>query len=81
VGEFVDFTDFSIFRDRYVATGNDVGPIVLGGIRVPVGSRYAVGGDVRYQEAQGTVGVDNGFLDERIDLGGVTTQFTFQVKF
>lgn len=81
VGEFVDFTDFSVFRDRYVATGNDVGPIVLGGIRVPVGSRYAVGGEVRYQEAQGTVGVDNGFLDERIDLGGLTTQVTFQVKF
>ena len=81
VGEFVDFTDFSIFRDRYVATGNDVGPIVLGGIRVPVGSRYSVGGEVRYQQARGTVGVDNGFLDERIDLGGLTTLFTFQVKF
>lgn len=85
VGEFLDFSAFvshpDIFRDQFVAEGNDVGAVVLGGVRAPVGSRYAVGAELRYQEAHGTVGIEQGFLDERIDLGGLTTQFTFQVKF
>ena len=29
----------------------------------------------------GIVGVDNGFLEEEIDLGGLTSQVTFQVGF
>ena len=81
VGEFIDFSDFAVFRDRFVADGTDVGGIVLGGVRAPIGSRYAVGGEVRYQQASGRVGIDQGFLNERIDLGGLATQFTFQVGF
>ena len=83
VGEFVDFSDFdfAIFRDRFVAEGNSVGSVILGGLRVPFGSRFSAGGELRYQRAQGTVGVDNGFLNESIDLGGLTTQLTLQVKF
>lgn len=80
-GEFVDFSDFSIFRDRFVAEGTDAGPIAIGGLRLLVGSRYAVGGELRYQRVRGLVGVENGFLNDRIDLGGVTSQVTFQVKF
>ncbi len=81
VGDFIDFSDFAVFRDRFVAEGNDVGPVVLAGVRMPFGSRFAVGGELRYQTVQGTVGVENGFLEERIDLGGLTAQATFQVKF
>ena len=81
VGEFVDFSDFRIFRDQFVAEGNSAGPVVLGGLRVPFGSRFSAGGEIRYQRAQGTVGVDNGFLNESLDLGGLTTRVTFQVKF
>ena len=81
VGDFIDFSDFAVFRDRFVAEGNDVGPVVLAGVRMPFGSRYAVGGELRYQTVQGTVGVENGFLEERIDLGGLTAQATLQVKF
>ena len=80
VGEFVDFNTFDVFRDRFVATGNDVGGVYLGGLRV-AGSRFAVGGEIRYQDVQGVVGIDQGFLDERIDLGGLTTSFTFNVRF
>ena len=80
VGEFVSPT-FDIFRDRYIATGSDVGGLMLGGLRVPFGDRFAAGGEVRYQSASGTVGIDQGFLNERIDLGGITTQFTFQIGF
>ena len=81
VGDFIDFSDFAVFRDRFVAEGNDVGPVVLAGVRMPFGSRFAVGGELRYQTVQGTVGVENGFLEERIDLGGLTAQTTLQVKF
>ena len=81
VGEFIDFTDFGVFRDRFVADGTDVGGIILGGVRAPIGSRLAIGGEVRYQQASGCVGIDQGFLNERIDLGGLATQLTFQVGF
>ena len=81
VGEFVDFTTFDVFRDRFVAEGNDVGAVYLGGVRVLAGSRFAVGVEVRYQDVQGVVGIDQGFLEERIDLGGLTTSFTFNVGF
>ena len=81
VGEFIDFTDFSIFRDRCVADGTDIGGLILGGVRFPVGDRFALGGELRYQQASGHVGIENGFLNDRIDLGGLTSQFVFQIKF
>ena len=81
VGDFIDFSNFGVFREQFVAEGNDVGAVVLGGVRVPFGSRFSVGGELRYQTVQGTVGVENGFLQEKIDLGGLTTQATLQVKF
>ena len=81
VGEFIDFYDYSVFRDRFVASGADIGTVVLGGVRVPFGDSLAAGVEVQYQRATGRVGVDEGFLAERIDLGGLTTRFTFQIEF
>ena len=85
VGEFIDFTDlndsgFAVFRERFAADGTDLGATILGGVRVPVGSRFAIGGELRYQTANGHVGTDQDF-QERIDLGGLASQFTFQVMF
>ena len=81
VGEFIDFNNFDIFRDRFVADGTDVGGLLLGGVRIPFTDRYSAGVELRYQSATGRVRIDQGFLNERIDLGGLTTQFTFQVGF
>ena len=81
VGEFIDFNNFDIFREQFVADGTDVGGLLLGGVRVPFADRYAAGVELRYQSATGRVGIDQGFLNESIDLGGLTTQFTFQVGF
>ncbi len=81
VGEFIDFNTVDVFRDVFAAEGNDVGAVYLGGVRVLTGSRFAVGVEFRYQDVQGVVGLDQGFLDERIDLGGLTTSFTFNVRF
>jgi opacity protein-like surface antigen len=81
VGEFVDFTDNSIFRDRYIADGVAVGPVVLGGIRFPVSDLWLVGGEVRYQYAVGDDLFDKGLLADKIDLGGWTTSFTVNLRF
>ena len=86
-GEFIDFGDldrfgaYRTFDDRFVARGVDAGGIVLGGVRFPFGDRYAFGLEVQYHEARGVVDVDNGFLEDEIDLGGLTTQATFRVGF
>ena len=81
VGEFVDFTDDSIFSARYRASGNSVGPVVVGGVRVPVADVWMFGGELRYQNAKGTIDNAEDFLGDRIDLGGWTTSFTVHLRF
>lgn len=79
VGDFVD--DFlDIFPARYVAEGVAVGPTILGGIRAPV-NNWTVGGEVRWQKAQGKNLFDAGLLGDRLDLGGWHANFTFGVRF
>lgn len=80
VGEFVDFGDDSIFSARYVASGNAAGPVILGGIRAPVSDIWMVGGELRYQKAKGDITAD-GFLGDKIDLGGWTTSVTVHLRF
>jgi hypothetical protein len=77
-GEFMD-ADYFVFRNRYIASGTNFGPVVLGGVRFPMGPSLGLGGEIRYQRGEGDLGAD--FYGDRIDLGGVTYQMTFQVKF
>jgi len=79
VGEFVD--DFGdIFPARYVKDGVALGPTVFGGLRAPVGN-WTVGGEVRWQKAEGTDLFEEGFLGDRLDLGGWHANFTFGFRF
>ena len=81
-GEFVDFSDDTIFRDRFVAKGTEIAPVVIGGIRFLVEDVWTVGGEVRWQKADGdTGGRSAGFLNDRIDLGGWTTNFNVHFRF
>ncbi|MBA3296758.1 MAG: outer membrane beta-barrel protein [Acidobacteria bacterium] len=81
-GEFVDFTDDSIFRDRFVAKGNTVAPVVMGGLRFLAADVWTIGGELRYQRAEGdTGGRDAGFLGDKIDLGGWTANFNVHYRF
>jgi opacity protein-like surface antigen len=80
VGEFVDDIDNSIFPARVTAVGTAVGPTVVAGLRAPV-SNWTVGGEIRWQRAEGTIRDDAGFLGNKIDLGGWTTNFTLGVRF
>jgi len=81
VGEFVDFSNDTIFRDRYIANGTAVGPVILGGIRFPVADVWTIGGEIRYQKAKGEDLLDEQFLSDTIDLGGWTTSFTLHLRF
>ncbi len=82
-GDFIDFTDYSIFRDRFVASGTDLGGLLLGGIRVPLGGDvFGMGAEVRYQWGSGdTGGLANGFLADKIDLSGPQVNFSFIVHY
>ena len=78
-GQFLA-TDNSIFRDSFTAKGSSTGPVILGGVRVPLGS-VGVGGEVRYQSADGNLPGDQGFAGTKIDLGGWSYAFTMNFRF
>jgi hypothetical protein len=79
VGQFLA-TDGSIFNGNFEGSGTAVGPVILGGVRVPVGS-WGVGGELRYQWAEGTLPADQDFSGNKIDLGGFTYSFTVNIRF
>lgn len=80
-GDFINFTapGMPIFRERYVETGTSIGPVAVFGARVPVG-RGTIGGEVRYQKAEGDLDTRD-FLAPKIDLGGFHYVVTFGVRF
>ena len=81
-GDFVDFNDDSIFRARYVANGTAIGPVFLAGIRGPVGDALTLGGELRYQRAEGdTNAAETGLLADKIDLGGWAANFAIHFRF
>lgn len=79
VGDFVDPVDGTVFRDQFVGSGTSTGPVILGGIRFPVGA-FDLGGEVRYQRATGELPSDQ-FFSSKIDLGGWTYAATVNVRF
>jgi opacity protein-like surface antigen len=80
-GDFVDFDD-NVFPGRFVANGTSVGPVILGGVRIPVSEMWTVGGEFRWHRAEGdTGGLDEGFLGEKIDLGGRTFNVAVHFRF
>lgn len=83
VGDFIDTSDYSIFHNQYVKNGTSFGPVFLGGIRTPVGQALMIGAEVRYQHAHGDLplGGFEGFLGDKIDLGGWTWNFTTGIRF
>lgn len=80
-GEFADFASGTppiVFEDSFVASGTQVGPVVLGGIRFG-GESVTAGGEIRYQKADADL--DNRFAGRKLDLGGWTYNFTIGVRF
>jgi hypothetical protein len=82
-GRFVDPETLDIDDGRFTATGWAPGAVVLGGVRVPLGGDvYGLTLEGRYNIATGdTGGIEAGFLDEKIDLGGGQFNIGFLVRF
>jgi hypothetical protein len=88
-GQFVDYPasgplpkNPALFNATFSSSGVATGPVVLGGIRVPIGP-MAPGFEIRWQSAKGNLSTDpvSGFSAPTIDLGGVSYLFTFAVRF
>ena len=80
-GEFVDFNDDSIFRARYEADGTALGPVILAGLRAPIADVWDVGGEIRWQRAEGDIDPETELLGSKIDLGGVSASFKVHLRF
>jgi len=83
-GEFIDFSrGNTTFREQYVASGTETGPIAMGGIRF-ASDAFSAGGEVRYQSATGELGPvfeTDTLPDPKIDLGGWSYLFTVGIRF
>jgi hypothetical protein len=77
-GDFID-ENADIFRDSFRDSGTAIGPVVVGGIRVPISTAFALGGEIRYQRAEGSLNDD--FNGTKVDLGGLTYQANFVFRF
>ncbi|MBI3400112.1 MAG: hypothetical protein HY048_01725 [Acidobacteria bacterium] len=78
-GQFLA-NDNSIFSGNFVGSGSARGPVVLGGVKVPIGS-WSAGGEIRYQSAAATLPADQGFAGTKIDLGGFNYLLTINFRF
>jgi Outer membrane protein beta-barrel domain len=79
-GDFVDFDGF-VFHDRFAATGTTVGPLILGGVRFPIG-RFNLGFEIRHQSGEGTIEHPADFAGAtKVDLGGFNYLATFNIRF
>jgi hypothetical protein len=84
-GQFVDYTppvsrNPAIFSDTFASSGTAVGPVVLGGIRVPIGP-MAPGFEVRWRGGKADLPSDQTFSSNRLDLSGINYLFTFNIRF
>jgi hypothetical protein len=85
-GTFVDYTpplprNPKTFDATFVGSGSAVGPVVVGGFRVPIGP-MAPGFEVRWQKGQANLPGPPEFEPGRtIDLGGMNYLFTFAIRF
>ena len=78
-GNFVDPQNI-VFPGNFVGSGGATGPVILGGVRVPIGSA-GVGFEIRHQSAEGKLPADQGFAGTKIDLGGYNYLFTMNFRF
>jgi hypothetical protein len=78
-GDFSD-SNGNITTGSFTGTGTAVGPVILGGIRFPVGHRGSgFGFEIKYQNAQGDLPSNQGFAGSKIDLTGFNYLFTINI--
>ena len=70
----------NIVNGTFKGSGTAVGPVILGGVRFPVGHKGSgFGFEIKYQNAQGNLPSDQGFAASKIDLGGFNYLFTINI--
>jgi hypothetical protein len=70
----------NIVNGSFTGSGTAVGPVILGGVRFPVGHKGSgFGFEIKYQNAQGNLPSDQGFAGSKIDLGGFNYLFTINI--
>lgn len=81
-GQFVDPADRSIFNGTFAASGTATGPVVLGGVRFPLGMAVP-GFEIKWQKARtGALPTSEDFpANTLVDLGGMNYLFTFAIRF
>jgi opacity protein-like surface antigen len=80
IGDFIDGNN-DIFPARLIDSGTKVGPVLLGGVRFPVGDAMTAGGEFRWQNAKADLEPTVGFLTETLDLGGWSVNFNMHFRF
>lgn len=79
-GEFIDFSDFTIFEGDFLTESAAFGFHVAGGVVVPLGIDWDVFGEARYAVVKGDLSED--FLGyDPIDIGGLSAIFGFSYRF
>jgi hypothetical protein len=78
-GQFVDGSG-NVFNGTFSGSGSEVGPLVLAGLRLPMGP-VGVGGEIRWQKAKATLPADQSFAGPKVDLGGFNYLFTVNFRF
>ena len=79
-GDFVDVNS-DIFPGSFTGSGGAVGPVVLGGVRVPIGPAARIGGEIRWQGGSANLPAGQDFAGSKIYLGGMNYLFVFNVIF
>ena len=82
-GEWLD-AQSNIFVGNYVGKGSETGPVILAGLRLPVGygrRGNTVGFEARWQDATATLPANQNFAGSKIDLGGMSYLLTINVRF
>jgi hypothetical protein len=79
-GEFLA-NDLSTFRDTFTEKHVSTGPVILGGVLIPIGGA-GIGFEARWQSAKGNLpGPPADFAGSKIDLGGMNYLLTIGVRF
>ena len=79
-GDFVDFTDSTIFSDNYASESWTGTAHLFAGLDVPVGPRFVMSGEVRYAYAKTPLGPDFKYFGN-MDLSGFSVTVGMGVRF
>jgi hypothetical protein len=78
-GDFVNVND-DIVNGTFSGSDTSVGPVILGGVRVPIG-KSGIGGEIRWQGGKADLPLDQSFAGDKINLGGFNYLFTVSFGF